>query len=71
MVLQAAEAFGIAPADCVVIGDRGADIDAAAAAGARALLVRSDKTAEEDVRRAPLVADSLSEAVDLVLACRV
>ncbi|NBH07878.1 HAD-IIIA family hydrolase, partial [Amycolatopsis sp. SID8362] len=39
MVLRAAVELGVDPASCVVIGDTGADVDAALAAGARAVLV--------------------------------
>jgi D-glycero-D-manno-heptose 1,7-bisphosphate phosphatase len=62
-VLRAAESLGVAPADCVVIGDIGADVLAAQAAGARAVLVPTPRTREEEVRTAPAVAGDLEEAV--------
>ena len=67
MVLAAAEALGVAPADVVVIGDIGADVGAAAAAGARSVLVPTPVTRAEEVRDAPLVAATLAEAVAMVL----
>jgi histidinol-phosphate phosphatase family protein len=67
LVLQAAERLGVAPADCVVIGDIGADVEAARAAGARAILVPTEVTRREDVDAAPEVAGDLQRAVDLVL----
>jgi hypothetical protein len=58
------------PQDCVVIGDIAADLGAAAAAGARAVLVPTEMTrAEEiaDARREASVAPDLLSAVELVL----
>jgi phosphoglycolate phosphatase-like HAD superfamily hydrolase len=51
----------------VVIGDIGADIEAAAAVGARAILVPTSVTRAEEIRAAPEVAPSLAQAVDMVL----
>ena len=67
LVLQAAAALGVDPARCVVIGDIGSDVDAARAAGARAILVPTPATRSDEVRRAPAVAPTLSAAVDLIL----
>ena len=39
LIQQAAAGLGVDPADCVVIGDIGADAEAAYAAGARAIMV--------------------------------
>ena len=44
MVLQASRLLGVAPARCVVIGDIGADMDCATAAGAVGILVPTDST---------------------------
>ena len=44
LVQQAAAELGVDPADCVVIGDIGADAGAAYAAGARAILVPTPQT---------------------------
>jgi histidinol-phosphate phosphatase family protein len=44
MVLAAAADLGVAPHECAVIGDIGADIEAARAAGARGVLVPNAAT---------------------------
>jgi histidinol-phosphate phosphatase family protein len=67
LVLQAANLLRVDPAECVVIGDIGADVEAAAAAGARGVLVPTATTRREEVEAAPEVARSLGEAVDMVL----
>jgi histidinol-phosphate phosphatase family protein len=67
LVLAAAAALGVAPEDCVVIGDIGADMGAARAAGARGILVPTAETRPEEVAEAPEVAASLAGAVDLVV----
>jgi phosphoglycolate phosphatase-like HAD superfamily hydrolase len=51
----------------VVIGDIGADVEAARAAGARAVLVPTAVTRVEEVAAAPEVAADLLSAVELVL----
>jgi len=66
MILGAARALGIDPARVVVVGDIGADVDAARAAGARGVLVPTAVTRAEEVERAPMVARDLREAVALV-----
>ena len=68
LVLAAATALGVDASDCVLIGDIGSDVEAALAAGARAILVPTPVTRPEEVAAAPEVAASLEEAVDLVLA---
>jgi histidinol-phosphate phosphatase family protein len=70
LVLDAARRLGVEPADCVLIGDIGADVDAARAAGARPLLVPTAATRTEEVAGAPEVATDLGTAADLVLAAR-
>ena len=67
LVLQAAAALGLRPDETVVIGDIGADVGAATAAGARSILVPTPATRPEEVEEAPLVAADLGAAVDLVL----
>lgn len=67
LVEAAAAELGVDPADCVVIGDIGADVEAAAAAGARAILVPTPATRPEEVLAAPEVAATLDEAVELLL----
>jgi histidinol-phosphate phosphatase family protein len=58
---------GVDPARTVMIGDIGADVQAAAAAGVRAVLVPTPETRVEEVRTADRVAPSLADAVSLVL----
>ncbi|MDX2376737.1 HAD family hydrolase [Microbacterium sp. LRZ72] len=67
LVRAACDALGVAPADAVVIGDIGADMGAAAAAGAGAILVPTPATRPEEVAAAPHVVRDLDEAVDLLL----
>jgi histidinol-phosphate phosphatase family protein len=68
MVLAAAAALGVDPADVVVIGDIGADVGAAHAAGARAVLVPTVVTRQEEIRAAEAVAADLPTAVRMALA---
>ena len=70
LVHQAARRLGVSPTRCVVIGDIGADMGAAWAAGARAILVPTPETRMGEVRAAPQYARTLTEAVDVVLAGR-
>jgi histidinol-phosphate phosphatase family protein len=67
LIEAAAGALGVDPRDCVVIGDIGADVEAARAAGARAVLVPTAVTREEEVAAAPEVASDLVAAVELLL----
>jgi HAD superfamily hydrolase (TIGR01662 family) len=64
LVRRAAAALGVAPQDCIVVGDIGADAGAAAAAGATAVLVPTPRTRREEVEAAPQVAPDLQAAVD-------
>ena len=66
LVLRAAAAIGVPPGECAVIGDIGADVGAAAAAGARAVLVPTPVTRPEEVAAAPAVAPDLAAAVRLL-----
>ncbi|MBW3653059.1 MAG: HAD-IIIA family hydrolase, partial [Actinobacteria bacterium] len=67
LVLDAARRLGVAPAQCAVIGDIGADVQAAAAAGARGVLVPGPITRDEEVLAASERASDLGAAVDLLL----
>jgi histidinol-phosphate phosphatase family protein len=70
MVLAAAEALGVPPQRCVMIGDTGGDVNAALAADARAVLVPTERTRFAEITHARVkarVAASLSDAVSLVL----
>ncbi|MGI8758939.1 MAG: HAD-IIIA family hydrolase [Acidimicrobiales bacterium] len=62
--------LGTEPARCALIGDIGADVEAALSAGIRPILVPTDVTRPEEVASAPTVAPDLAAAVDLVLGVR-
>ncbi len=66
-VVQAAEALGVRPEACVLIGDTQADLDAARAAGARGVLVPNARTLGSEVARASARATTVSEAIDHLL----
>ncbi|MFL6114298.1 MAG: HAD-IIIA family hydrolase [Catenulispora sp.] len=69
LVTRAAERLGVEAADCVVVGDIEADVGAARAAGARAILVPVEAPAPSEMWAAPVtVARNLTEAVDRILA---
>jgi histidinol-phosphate phosphatase family protein len=67
MVLRAAARLGVDPARCAVVGDIGADVEAARAAGARGVLVPTLRTRREEVEAADDVAPDLASAVALLL----
>lgn len=67
MILSAARQLGVEPGSVAMIGDIGADIEAARAAGARAVLVPTPKTLADEVTAAPLVARTVREAVGLLV----
>jgi len=68
LVLAAAAELGVPPERCVLIGDIGADLDAARTAGARAVLVPTSVTRPEEVAAAGAVAPDLPAAVELALS---
>lgn len=71
MILAAAAALGTTPERCVVIGDIGADVQAALAAGARAVLVPTAVTRAEEIEQAretACVASDITEAVAVALS---
>ena len=68
MVKDACAELGVEPARCVVIGDIGADVDAAAAAGAVGIMVPTPVTRKSEVAAAARTAPTLRGAVDAVLA---
>ncbi|MGY1733193.1 HAD-IIIA family hydrolase [Geodermatophilus sp. SYSU D01045] len=70
MVKAACAEADVDPARTVVVGDIGADVEAAAAAGARGILVPTPVTRRQEVEAAPHVAATLTAAVDDVLAGR-
>jgi histidinol-phosphate phosphatase family protein len=67
LVLRAASMLGVDPRECAVIGDIGADVAAARAAGARGVLVPTARTLPEEVAGAAEVAPDLAAAVELLL----
>jgi histidinol-phosphate phosphatase family protein len=67
LVLQAAEALGVDPARCALVGDIGADVEAARSAGARPVLVPTPRTRREEIEASPETAPDLAAAVDLLL----
>lgn len=66
MILRACEKLGLHPSEVAFIGDIGADVEAAAAAGAMGVLVPTPVTRQEEIDAAPLKADTLAEAVALL-----
>jgi histidinol-phosphate phosphatase family protein len=70
LVVEAASALGVSPLECALIGDTGADVGAALAAGARPVLVPNEATLEGEIAWAPEVAPDLEAAVDLLLGGR-
>lgn len=67
LILRAAARIGVDPRNCAVIGDIGADVDAARAAGARGVLVPTRRTRLDEVAAAPEVAPDLVAAVSLLI----
>jgi histidinol-phosphate phosphatase family protein len=70
MVLAAAAALGVPPQRTTVIGDIGADVEAARAAGADAVLVPTPVTRPQEIADAPVVRNDLLAAVHHVLGIR-
>lgn len=68
LVLAAARSLGVRPERCLVIGDIGADVAAAAGAGAQAILVPTPATRPEEVAAADRLAPDLPAAVRQILA---
>jgi HAD superfamily hydrolase (TIGR01662 family) len=70
MVKAACAELDVDPARTVVIGDIGADVEAAAAAGAVGIMVPTPVTRKQEVAAAPRRAETLAAAVGEVLAGR-
>jgi histidinol-phosphate phosphatase family protein len=68
LVLRAATLLGVSPERCAVIGDIGADVEAAQAAGARSVLVPTRHTRAHEIARAPETAPDLATAVGRLIA---
>ena len=67
LILEAARRLGVQPSTCAVIGDIGADVEAARNAGARPILVPTPVTRREEIDSAPEVAANISDAVERLL----
>lgn len=67
MVLAACAALRVRPASAVVIGDIGADVGAALAAGATPVLVPTPQTRRDEVAAAPILAADLCTAAALAV----
>ncbi len=67
LVSRACVGLSVDPSRCVVVGDTGADIAAARAAGAVGILVPNSVTLAEEVAAAPLVCDGVPSAVDRLI----
>jgi histidinol-phosphate phosphatase family protein len=67
LVLAAARHLGVDPMSCVVVGDIGADVVAARAAGARSVLVPTRATRTQEIADSPVVAKDVRSAVNLLL----
>jgi HAD superfamily hydrolase (TIGR01662 family) len=70
LIKDAAAQLGVPVDRCVVIGDIGADVTAAAAAGARGILVPTARTLRQEIRSAAEVAVDIAAAVELALSGR-
>ncbi|WP_446219715.1 HAD-IIIA family hydrolase [Micromonospora sp. IBHARD004] len=67
LVRAAARALGTSPTRCVMVGDIGADMEAAAAAGAAGIMVPTPATRPAEVAAAPTVVEDLPAAVARIL----
>jgi beta-phosphoglucomutase-like phosphatase (HAD superfamily) len=70
MVKEGAARLDVPVERCAVVGDIGADVEAARAAGARASSCRPPSPAPRRSAAAPVVARDLAAAVDLLLRGR-
>jgi histidinol-phosphate phosphatase family protein len=70
MVRQACSELGADPSRCVLVGDIGADVQAAEAAGGVGILVPAPTTKHEEVTAAAQVHPDLGSAVSAILAGR-
>jgi histidinol-phosphate phosphatase family protein len=68
LVHEACARLGVAPDRCALIGDIGADVEAARRAGARPIVVPTPRTRREEVASAPERVTSFRAAVDRLLA---
>jgi histidinol-phosphate phosphatase family protein len=68
LIHAAADALGVPVERCVVIGDIGSDVRAAAAAGAFGVLVPTRATEPDEIRAAPVVQPTFAAAAELLLS---
>ena len=66
LVLSACEALGVRPERTLVVGDIGADVGAAEAAGAVPVLVPTPVTRPEEVEQAPRTAPDLLAVLEMI-----
>ncbi len=67
LVHEAASRLEVEPARCVLVGDIGSDVAAAAAAGADGILVPTPRTRREEIEAAVACAPEFAAAVDMIL----
>lgn len=67
LILDAARQLRLSGFQCAVVGDIGADVGAAIAAGARPVLVPTPVTRPGEIAAAPVTAGSLTAATELIL----
>jgi histidinol-phosphate phosphatase family protein len=70
LIERAANVLSVDVERCVVVGDTGADVGAALAAGAHPILVPNERTLRSEVAAAPVVTRDVASAVDLILGAR-
>jgi HAD superfamily hydrolase (TIGR01662 family) len=68
LVRDAASRLDVRPARCIMVGDIGSDLAAAAAAGADGILVPTPRTRREEVEAAPACAPDFATAVGMILS---
>lgn len=68
LLLQALSLLGNGHSQAVLVGDIGSDVEAAAAAGIKSILVPNEKTRDEEIQAAPIVRDSFVDAMAAVCA---
>ena len=67
LVTRAATSLGVKPSRCAVVGDTGADVGAALAAGALPILVPNHRTLRSEIATAPIVSKDVGAAVEFIL----
>ena len=70
MVKDCCEELDVLASRTVVVGDIGSDVEAATAAGARAILVPTASTRRAEISTAPTVAPTLAAAVEEIVGGR-